>query len=245
MGRATSLFRALSYAASPRSARSVLATAIALTTAIYSAPALAAEVTGKLLLAPYRLPPKESAAGAFQWEIENGVKEVIADRVDARRELAVVLVGEGASAMPERPEAAFSGGGLLPSTIVVRPGATLLLRNDDEIAHELYATGKDGFAAEATSPRGRRSIAVKDAGMIELRDQLLPHLSGLQPRDRNVIAVASPAPVGQFLFPEIPHRQVQLKACTAKTRSRPNEVEVAEAASRSIPIALTAPSAKE
>jgi hypothetical protein len=223
----------------------VLATAIALTTAIYSAPALAAEVTGKLLLATYRLPPKQNAVGAFQWEIENGVKEVIADRVDAKRELAVVLVGEGEHAMPERPEVAFSGGGLLPSTIVVRPGATLLFRNEDEIAHELYAAGKDGFAAEATSPRGRRSVTVKDAGVLELRDQLLPHLTGYIHVIADVIAVASPDASGQFSFPEIKPGKYTLKVLHGKDEIASKEVEVGPKALAIDPIALTAPAAKE
>lgn len=247
MGRAARLHRAPSSSASQRKTLNVLAAAFALGTAVcsavYSAPAFAAEVTGKLLLAPYRLPPKESS-GAFQWEIENGVKEVASDRVDAKRELAVVLVGEGEPAFPERMEIAFSGGGLLPSTIVARPGATLLFLNQDEIAHELYAVGKSDIAPEATSPRGRRSVVLKEAGVIELRDQLMPHLSGFIHVIPNAIAVATPDGSGQFSFPEIKPGKYTVKVLHGKDEIASQEVEVGPKALAIDPIALTAPSAK-
>jgi len=247
MGRAARLSRVPASVASPRKTLSVLAAVLAavlaLVTVVYSAPALAAEVTGKLLVSTYRLAPKESP-GAFQWEIENGVKEVAPDRVDARRELTVVLVGEGESAFPERMEVAFSGGGLLPSTIVARPGATLLFLNQDEIAHELYAVGDKSIAAEATSPRGRRSVTVKDAGVIELRDQLLPHLSGFIHVIPNAIAVATPDASGQYSFPEIKPGKYTLKVLHGKNEIASQEVEVGAKALAIDPIALTAPSDK-
>lgn len=240
MGRAASLSRATSV----RTIISVLAVAIALTTAVYTTPALASEVTGKLLLATYRPETKDPTPGAFQWELENGVKEVATDRIDAKRELAVVLVGEGASALPERPEVAFSGGGLLPSTIVARPGTTLLFVNQDEIAHEMHAVGKGDIAAEATSPRGRRSVVLKDAGVIELRDQLLPHLHGYIHVIPNAIAVASPDGSGQFSFPEVAPGKYTLKVLLGPTEIASQEVEVGPKALAIDPIALTAPSAK-
>lgn len=244
MGRAASLTRALSRATSPRKTMSVLAAAIALGFVVFSAPALAAEVSGKLLLGPYRLPEPEAQEGAYQWEIENGVKEVAPDRVDARRELAVVLVGEGKPALPERMEILFSGGGLMPSTIVAPAGATLLFVNEDEIAHELYAQGKDGFPAEATSPRGRRSIVLKGAGVLELRDQLLPHLRGFIHVVPNLIAVASPEANGQFTFPEIEPGKYTLKVLHGKNEIASQDVEVGAKGLAIDPIALTAPAAK-
>jgi hypothetical protein len=244
MGRAASLIRALSRAASPRKTMSVLGAAIALAFAVQSAPALAAEVTGKLLLATYRLPAKESPAGAFQWEIENGIKEVAADRVDAKRELTVILVGEGKSALPERMEIAFSGGGLLPSTIVAKPGATLLFLNQDEIAHELFAEGKEGFAAEATSPRGRRSVVLKNTSVLELRDQVMPHLTGFIHVVPNLIAIASPDGSGQFAFPEIEPGKYTLKVLHGKSEIASQDVEVGAKTLSIDPIALKAPEAK-
>jgi hypothetical protein len=241
MGRAASLIRVLS----PRRTLSVLAAALALTSAMYSAKALAAEVTGKLLLATYRLPAKESVPGTFNWEIENGVKEVTADRVDAKRELAVVLVGDGPSAFPERMEIALSGGSLMPSTIVARPGATVLFVNQDEIAHELYAPDNKDFPPEAVAPRGRRSITLKEAGVTELRDQLLSHLTGHIHVIANAIAVASPDASGAFTFPEIPAGKYTLKVLHGKDEIASKEIEVGPKALTVDPMALTAPAAKE
>ena len=248
MGRAASLMRALSCADSPRKITRVRAAALALMVAsagaVYSAPAFASEVTGKLLLATYKPVPKESAPGVFQWEIENGVKEVTPDRVDAKRELAVVLVGDGEPAFPERMEVAFSGGGLLPGTIVARPGATVLFVNQDEIAHEMYGVGNADIKAEATSPRGRRSVVLKDAGVIELRDQLLPHLSGVIHVIPNAIAVATPNGSGEYSFPEIKPGKYTLKVLHGKNEIASQEVEVGPKALAVDPIALTAPAAK-
>lgn len=241
MGRAASLIRALS----PRTILSTLAIAVALTVAVPGPLARAGEVTGKLLLSAYRLPPKEKAEDAFHWELENGVKEVAADRVDVKRELAVVLVGDGEPALPERLEIAFSGGSLLPSTIVARPGATLLFVNQDEIAHELYGVGKSDLAAEATSPRGRRSVTVKEPGVIELRDQLVPHVRGFLHVVANAIAVATPEASGQFAFPEIKPGKYTLKVLHGKDEIASKEVEVGSKALAIDPIALTAPAAKE
>jgi hypothetical protein len=188
--------------------------------------ALAVEVSGKLLLATYRPEPTAPVEQAFLWEIENGVKEVTAERVEAQRELAVVLIGEGSTTLPERVEVAFSGGGLLPSTIVVRPNTTLLFRNEDEIAHELYAEGVEGFAAEGTSPRGRRSVVLKEAGTFALRDRIITHLTGYVHVMENVIAVASPDGSGQFVFPEVPAGKYTLKVLHGPSEIASQTIEV-------------------
>jgi hypothetical protein len=202
--------------------------------------AWAVEVSGKLLLATYKPEPAAPAEQAFLWEIENGVKEVAADRVDAKRELAVVLVGEGPSTLTDRVEVAFSGGGLLPSTIVVRPNTTLLFRNDDEIAHELYAEGLEGFAAEGTSPRGRRSVVLKKAGVFALRDQIITHLTGYLHVMDGVIAVASPNASGEYAFPEVPAGKYTLKVLHGPNEIASQAIEVGAKALAIDPLTLTA-----
>jgi hypothetical protein len=179
----------------------------------------AAQVSGKLLLVS--LEPSAHAtrepAGSYNWELENGFKEVRPDRVDARRELAVVLLGDapGTAAEPKedttRVEVAFSGGGLLPSTIAVRAGTTLMIRNDDEIAHELYAPGLTGLSAEPTTARGRRSVSLKAPGSWPLRDRLVPHLSGHLHVLPDLVAVATIDGSGQFSFSDVPPGNYTLK----------------------------------
>jgi len=185
----------------------------------------AAQISGKLLLVS--LEPSASAArepaGTYNWELENGFKEVRADRIDGRRELAVVLLADGAGdaadPKPElkagqdaaRVEVAFSGGSLMPSTIAVRTGTTLMIRNDDEIAHELYAPGLSGLSAEPTTARGRRSVSLQAPGNWPLRDRLVPHLSGHLYVLADLVAVASIDGSGQFSFSDVPPGKYTLK----------------------------------
>jgi hypothetical protein len=176
---------------------------------VASGASAAAQVSGKLLLGslkPLSAPPVQGRAASCNWEIENGFKEVQPDHADARRELAVVLVSESVAPKPtdaSRLEVAFSGGSLMPSTIVARVGTTLLIRNDDEISHELYAVELPGFSAEPTSARGRRSIALKTAGHWPLRDRSLPHVNGHLHVLPDLVAVGTLEASGQFSFGDL------------------------------------------
>jgi len=202
----------------------------------------AAQISGKLVLGAYKpAPPKAQRAG-FNWELENGVKEVRPDRIDARRELAVVLLGEGEPPPGwDRVEITFSGGNLMPSTIAVRAGVTMLIRNDDEIAHELSATGLDALAAEATSPRGRRSVNLKDAGHWSLSDKIVPHVAGHLHVLPNLIAVASCDAEGQFSFKGVPPGKYVLKVFHAARELVSQEVELGTQDLTVDPITLTGP----
>jgi hypothetical protein len=171
----------------------------------------AAQVSGKLLLGAYKPVAPPSKRPSCNWELENGVKEVKPDRVDVRRELAVVLIGEGEPKGLDRLEIAFAGGSLMPSTIVARKGATLLLRNDDEIAHELLAQGMPGFTAEAIGPRGRRSLNLTEVGAWPLRDNVVTHVTGHLHVLPDLIAVGTIDAEGQFSFKDIEPGKYVLK----------------------------------
>jgi hypothetical protein len=173
----------------------------------------AAQVSGKLLVAAYKPEPAAapSKVASYNWELENGFKEVRPDRVDARRELAIVLLGDGAPSGELRAEIPFSGGGLLPSTIAVRTGTTILFRNDDEIAHELFADGLEGFSAEAISPRGRRSVNVKSAGHWRLRDRVVTHVNGDLHVLPDLVAVGNVDASGDFTFSNVAPGKYTLK----------------------------------
>jgi hypothetical protein len=182
--------------------------------ALYPHSAEATEVRGQLLLGSAREPvPAKPPRPACNWELDNGVKEVVPTRVVAQRELAVVLLG-GATPKSNEPlltEVTVSGGALLPSTLVLRSGTTLRIRNEDEIGHELYAQGLDGFSAEATSPAGMRSIHLTKAGNWPLLDRLAPHAHAhLHVRD-DVVASAKLEPSGSFSFSDVPAGTYTLK----------------------------------
>ena len=200
----------------------------------------AAQISGKLLLGAYRPAAAENERPAYNWELENGFKEVRPDRIDARRELAVVLLGEGEPPPgAERVEVTFAGGGLLPATIAVRAGATVLVRNDDEIAHELYAEGLDGFSAEATSPRGRRSVNLKEPGSWPLRDKIVPHVRGHLHVLPNLVAAATADAEGQFAFKGLQPGKYVLKVLHGERELASQEIELGTQELTIDPITLT------
>lgn len=164
--------------------------------------ASAADVRGRILLGAYKPEPLKGPRPGFHWELDNGFKETLKDRIDASREIAVVLTGS-APADQTGLNVVLYGGSLLPSTIVVRVGATVSIENQDEIAHELYAVGLKAFGAEAISPRGRRAINFKEAGSWVLRDQLVPHARGYLHVLPDLVSVASVEKDGSFKFGDV------------------------------------------
>jgi plastocyanin len=204
----------------------------------------AAEVRGQMVLGAYKPAPASKAARpGFNWELDNGVKEVLRDRVSAARELAVVLVGSGESKAPAQLEVALSGGTLLPSTLVVRAGTTVRIRNDDEIGHELYAEGLDGFSAEATSPKAIRSVNLKTAGAWPLRDKLTPHARAHLHVLPDLIAVAKVESSGAFAFADVPPGKYTLKVLHGADEIASKAIEVGDKALTVDPLTLTQPNA--
>ncbi len=218
----------------------VLRATLLLVAVCLAAASAAAQVSGKLVLGAYKpAPPPASKRPAYNWELENGFKEVRPDRLDARRELAVVLLGEGEAKGLDRVEVTFSGGGLMPSTIVCRSGATLLVRNDDEVAHELFAKGLADFTAEAISPRGRRSVSLKSAGAWALADKLFPHVKGELLVLPDLQAVASVDAEGQFSFKDVPPGKYVLKVFHGDKELAAQQIELTSRPLSVDPIALT------
>jgi hypothetical protein len=202
--------------------------------------ASASEVAGQVLLGAYQPPAEAGAARRSYWEIDNGVKELRKDRVDAAREIAVVLLGDGDAPALAKQEAAFSGGSVLPSTLVVRSGSTLLLTNLDEVAHELFAEGLPSVAAEATSPRGRRALSLTQAGNWPLRDRLISHVRGHLHVLPNLIAVAKVVEGGKFAFGDVPPGTYTLKVFHGAAELASQQVEVGTKALTLDPLTLTA-----
>lgn len=221
------------------------AAAAALLALGWSGHGIASTVRGSLILGAYQ-PTRdpETPTAPCYWELENGFKEVVRDRVEAPRELAVVLVGES-PVTPGQVEVPFRGGSLLPSTIAVRTGTTLRLRNDDEIAHELYAVGLDGFSREATSPRGVRSVNLRAAGHWVLRDHLVIHVLGHLHVIDNLVAIGKVENDGRYSFNDIPPGDYTLKIFHGGNEIGSQAIAVAEKKDLAIdPITLTAAAAK-
>lgn len=216
--------------------------------AVVATSATARELEGKLLLGAYKPQSEPETRRSYYWELENGFMEVSRDRVDAKRELAVVLLDDKASKGKQRVEIECSGGSLLPSTIVVPKGSTLRIHNTDEIAHELYAKGLKGFGPEATSPKAIRSIELSEVGNWQLFDRIVTHVRGHLHVLPNLVAVARVSDNGAYTFSSVEPGQYKLKVFHgAKTLiEKPIEVpsktdkKRREIALKLDPIALTA-----
>jgi plastocyanin len=198
-------------------------------------------VSGRLLLAAYKPAAEPEARPSSYWELENGFKEVKPDRVSAQRELAAVLCGEAPPvAGSERLELPWSGGNLLPSTIAVRVGTTILFRNDDEVAHELFGVGLETLPAEATSPRGRRSFEAAEVGAWALRDQSIAHAHGYLHVLPDVVATGMVAADGSYSFPAVPPGKYTLKVFHGAKQVASEDVEATAKPLTVDPITLTA-----
>ena len=187
-----------------------IASATTLTLIALATPALATEIRGELALSAYHPATQESKVPTYRWELENGVKEVLPDRVPMR-EIAVVLTGSGTPVMPKEVAIPISGGELLPSTVVVRTASTLVVSNADDIGHELYAVGLSEFSAETIGSGAKRSISLGKSGSWPLLDELTPHSRGyLHVRD-DLIAVATITNDGKFVFADAPTGKYTLR----------------------------------
>jgi hypothetical protein len=176
------------------------------------APVTAVEVKGKLVARGYKAPSEpEPPRPRYYWELENGFKEVTPDRIAPDRELAVVLLGKTDVRAEPIVEVAFTGGSLMPSTIVVRPNTTLQVRNQDEIGHELYAPNLNTFSAEAIAPRAIRSVRLTAPGKWPLLDRLIAHVRGYLYVVADLVAAAKVSPEGEFSFSRIAPGKYRLK----------------------------------
>jgi len=164
---------------------------------------------------------------AFNWEIENGVKEVLPDRTSPG-ELAVVLLGAAAPSGDGRVEVSISGGTLSPATLVVRTDTTVRIRNDDEIGHELQAVGLDGFSAEATSPGATRSVRLTKPGSWPLQDRLAVHARAYVHVLPNLSAIAKLEPNGSYVFSDVPPGKYTLKVFRAADELLSKDIDVAD-----------------
>jgi hypothetical protein len=176
------------------------------------------------------LQPKAAAKlprPAFNWELENGMKEVLPERT-APRELAVVLIGSAAPSGDDRIEASISGGALLPNTLVVRANTTVRIKNEDEIGHELFAPGLDGFSPEATSPGSTRSVRLTKPGSWPLEDRLAVHANAHLHVLPDLVAVAKLESNGTYVFGDVPGGKYKLKVFRGPDELLTKDVEVTD-----------------
>lgn len=202
--------------------------------------ASAADVTGTLRIPdPPATGDPEGSRRAFYWEEWNGVLDPRPARIDARRELAVALTGGAAVGDLTRPTVRLFGGAPLPSTIVVRQGAVLRIVNEDDVPHELYAEGLDGFASEATNPAQARTVRLDRPGSWPLRDRRFPHVRGHLHVLPDLVAVVQPDAAGAFSVAGVPAGSYRLRVWLGATEVANQAVVVGaerEVALGSVPV---------
>lgn len=125
-----------------------------------------------LTVTPRADPPRYRAA---YWNFPNGVLDPInTARANVEWDVGVVLTGPGVAESTQPVTIALEGGRCRPGTVVVSPGTTLSIDNQDLLAHELYAVREGqtqrAAPAELTSPRTRRQMTFPGAGTYEVRD---------------------------------------------------------------------------
>jgi plastocyanin len=160
---------------------------LALAVCLGSLPALAAKVTGKVVVTKEFRESVERAAKAKQegqqasyWNEPNGLLPVEPPRVDPSLDLGVVLFKEGAPA--PGPDAVATvpvrAARLEKSVVVVRPGSSLRFNNVDPFDHELYSPTVETFKPERQAKGAFRPVEFKGEGVYEVRCQMMPHFLG-------------------------------------------------------------------
>ncbi len=226
-----------------------LGTLLAVATALclLVATAAAMDVTGTVRVSDdyvARARRTAPASHAYYWEEWNGFLDPRPDSVDLSREIAVVLIGNAPEPPDHNVTIEWRGGGLMPSTIVVRPGTILAIENHDDVIHELSAAGLTEVAAEATgSGSTRRTLALGRPGHYALADGLVPHATGHLHVVPNLVAVAKPTSGGAFTFTNIAAGQYVLKIFHGDREVTSRTVDVVEGHPLTVdPITLAASS---
>lgn len=214
---------------------------------LFGGRALAVDVTGTVRVPDGYLPqtPREGERRTFYWEEWNGFLEARPRKLDVRRELAVVLLGPAPAGADNRVSVALHGGSLARTTLVVRPETILRIENKDDIAHELFAEGLDGFSAEATSSGQARTVRVAREGSFPIRDARVPHVRGQLHVLANLAFVGAIEASGEYKFTNVPAGQYTLKVFHLDREVGTSVAAVPEATRELVlePIVLTPPAA--
>lgn len=153
---------------------------------------------------------EEEQARHHYWDEWNGFLDPRERGFDAARDLAVVLTGEAPMA-EEQPGFRIANGGLWPSTLVERAGATMRIQNTDPVVHQLYAEGHPELTPTPTSPGLTRQLVVAEAGDWAIQDQVYAHVGGHLHVLPDLVARAEIASDGSYRFRNVPPGTYTLK----------------------------------
>ncbi len=132
----------------------------------------------------------------------------------APKELCIAALGTTAATVPDKPLLFKLGGGRTnPVTLVVAPGTTLEVLNNDPFLHRPYLVGNPTFEANDLKSKGPRQWKVPaSAAVYEMRDELSPSVRSWVVAEPNVAGVAFPQRDSTFAFDHLPAGDYTLQA---------------------------------
>jgi hypothetical protein len=198
--------------------------------------AIAGPVSGSLTIpSEYRPPEVEGARPDHYWEEWNGFLDPRPRRLDAPRELSVVLTGQGDG--PSN-DFAFVGGDLQPATLVARAGADVRIENTDGCTHEIFSDDIEGLTPLSTAPGNARSFAAPAPGHYTIRDRLYAHVTAHLHVLPDLVARGSIDSGGRYSFADVEPGTYTLKVFFGERELASQSVEVGGGALTVDPIAL-------
>ena len=197
--------------------------------------AAAGPVRGTLGVAAQRDDSAEDARD-YYWKAWNGFLEPRDVRVDPRRELTVVLTGEGGE--PSGCAYRIAGGDLMPRTIVAKVGGEARIENRDGCTHELQSSDLDGVEPIPTAPGNARPIRVPAGGPYSLTDRVYGHVQGHIVALPDLVACGTIDDEGAYTFENVAPGTYTLKVFRDGEEAAAQEVTVTDAPLTVEPIAI-------
>jgi plastocyanin len=114
------------------------------------------------------------------------------------KELCIALVGTQAQPKMKDVVVKIGGGRTTPVTLVVTPGTEIHFKNTDPFLHRLYGVNVKNFTVGDTQAQGERVWTVPEAGVFEIRDELVPSLRTWIVAEPNAAAFGHPDLAGNF-----------------------------------------------
>lgn len=173
--------------------------------ATFSATADAAMIKGKVSGFEHLLNPVWGAARAANAHAYNFREPSPTVSAELRRlfphipkELCVAILAASDQPKMKPIEVRVGGGRTTPVTLVVTPGTELRFRNTDPFQHRLFGEGIKTFGPSDMAKGADRVWTVPEAGVYEIKDELVPSLHMWVVSEPKVVAYGFPDLTGKF-----------------------------------------------
>jgi plastocyanin len=114
------------------------------------------------------------------------------------KELCVAVLAASDQPKMKPVDVLVGGGRTTPVTLVVTPGTELRFKNTDPFAHRLYGVDVKSFGPSDMSKGADRVWTVPEAGVYEIKDELIPSVRMWVVSEPKAVTFAFPDLNGQF-----------------------------------------------